>query len=148
MNRVHDLQTPIRVLVPQPLEYKFHICCTKPDLSHEYQHGTTTHTVCLLREPEPDERVQRKARIPYPARTIIPVTCSTDVFGEGKSGAGNDGPGRLVDKQFEREGRAVDSFFPRSGVGRLRDPVVPVPAGDLYVRERKKCAGRGLDTHG
>jgi len=109
---------------------------------------TTTRTVRLLSESEPDERIQRKARIADPARAVIPITRSPDVFGEGKRGAGDDGPRRLIDEQFEREGRAVDGFFPRPGVGRLRDPVVPVPVGDLCVREQKQSKWTGLDTHG
>jgi hypothetical protein len=35
VDRVHDLQTPIRVLVPQPLEYEFHMRCTESDLSYD-----------------------------------------------------------------------------------------------------------------
>ena len=43
----------------------------------------------------------------------------------------------------------MDGFFPRSSVGRLRDPVVPVPTGGLRVGEqKKKRERRGLDTCG
>ncbi len=142
--------------------------------------GATRQTIRLMREPQPDERIQRERRITDPRRPKSPVSLApaatsvysvhspvvpisafpqsvlfsryggeqaegnenapvaraADVLGQTERGAGNDGAGRLVDEQLERERAAVHGLFPGAGVRRAPDPRVPVVVRLLHTRAR------------
>ena len=79
----------------------------------------------LLAEAEPQEREHRERRVAEPAVAVVPVARPADVLGQAGRGCRDDGAGREVREQLERDRRAVDDLAPAPAIGALTDPPAP-----------------------
>src|SRR5215208_8485304 len=85
----------------------------------------------LLGEADAQQPVEGKGGVPYPGVAVVPVALPTYALRQAGRGGRDNGPGRLVGEQLERQRRAVDHLAPAAGVGGLRKPAAPVLDGSL-----------------
>jgi hypothetical protein len=98
-------------------------------------------TVCFMGISKSNQSIQSKRRVTDPWCTIIPthnqwqgtkeisnvpVSWTTNKFGQWKGRTGNNCTSRLENQQFECKSTAVYGFFPWSIIGRSSDPSCPV----------------------
>ncbi len=79
----------------------------------------------LLREPEPQERVERERGVAHPRVAVVPVALAADVLRQAGGRGGDDCAGGPVGEQLERERRAVHHLPPAALVDRVREPSPP-----------------------
>ena len=85
----------------------------------------------LLREAEPEQRVEGEGGVANPGVAVVPVPAAAELLREARRRGRDDGAGRRERQQLEREGGAVDELAPPAGVRRLREPLEPVRDGRL-----------------
>ncbi len=79
----------------------------------------------LFGEADPQQGVEREGGVADPGVAVVPVAHPADILGQATGGRGDDGAGRLVGEELERQGRAVNRLTPAAGVGASREPVAP-----------------------
>src|SRR5207244_8652953 len=81
--------------------------------------------VRLLVVAEPEQRVERPARVADPAEAVVPVAAAAEPLREGGRGRGHDRAGGRVDEQLEHEETADDGLAPGAVVARAAAPRRP-----------------------
>ncbi len=80
----------------------------------------------LVGEAEPDEAVQREGGVADPRVAVIPIPLAADPLWKAAGGRSDDGAGRLVGQQLQRQRRPFDHFAPAARVLAPGQPVAPV----------------------
>ena len=83
----------------------------------------------LLGEADPHQGVQGEGGVAHPGVAVVPVPHAADALGQAGGRRGDDGPGRLVGQQLERQGRALHDLAPAAVVGAVGQPALPVRDG-------------------
>ena len=86
--------------------------------------------VGLAGESQPQQRVDAEGRVADPHVPVVPVARPADLLGQAGRRRGDDGAGRGVGQQLQRQRRAVYHLPPPAPVARGRQPAPPEPAGD------------------
>ena len=82
--------------------------------------------VGFVGQPHPQKRINCESGIADPATTVVPVPLPSNPLRKTGRGGGNDGPRGFVDKQFQRQSRALDHLAPTPGIVALGNPVEPI----------------------
>src|SRR6478735_4475242 len=85
----------------------------------------------LIREPEPQQRVEREGGVADPGVAVVPVAATAELLGQAGRRRRDDPAGGQERQQLERQRRAVHDLTPPALVARLGEPVAPVLDGPV-----------------
>src|SRR3712207_2995488 len=76
-------------------------------------------------EPQREQGVDRKRRVPYPGVAVVPVALAADLLGQAGRRCRDEAAGGGVGQELERDRRSVHHLPPAPGVGGAREPGLP-----------------------
>jgi len=95
----------------------------------------------FVSEPDPEQRVEREARVADPRVAVVPVPLAADPLREARRRGGDDGPGRVEAEELERQCRPVHHLAPPARVAGPPEPPAPegrgLPEPGLHLRGRE-----------
>ena len=80
----------------------------------------------LLDEPEPEQREHRERGVADPCVAVVPVPLAADDLRQARRRRGDEGAGRPVGQELQRQRRTHHHLAPPPAVRRAREPATPV----------------------